>query len=262
MEKQQRKPTVQVGQIIVQLLRRAFRDSARLRATVIPLLAYRYRLNPASRWIAVVMYHDVPPGAEASFAAQLRMMRNYADFIDLDSAVSSLGNGDRLGGRYVCVTFDDGYIQAFQRALPILQSAGVPSAHFVVPAWIGQPNRVSWDDCRTLLASGCIVGSHTLTHKNLATLDDAQAAIEMRRSRCVIQAELREECQHFACPWGQPGNDYLVSRDPAQAQAIGYRSFLTTIRGRACEATDPFAIPRIRLEPGWGSAQLRYALLR
>lgn len=187
------------------VLRRRLRDSPRLRAAIVPSLALRVRPDVTSNWLAVAMYHDMPAGAESRFAKQLAAMRNFGDFIGLDDALALLRRDRAVAGRHICVTFDDGHAGVLHHAMPILQRLGVPSAHFVVPAWIGEPGRLTWDECRRLLAMGCVVGSHSLTHARLAELEDAQAAYEITYSRAQIEAELGAPCVHFACPWGQPG---------------------------------------------------------
>ena len=245
----------------MQWLRHRLRDAPGLRATLVPLLALRVRPDLVSDWLAVVMYHDVPAGSERPFARQLAAMRGFGDFIDLETAVAGLRERRPMAGRHICITFDDGHASDLHRALPILREFGAVSAHFVVAAWIGQPGRLTWDDCRSLRAESCVVGSHSLTHARLAALDDAQVSHELSASRAQIAAELGG-CDHFACPWGQPDEDYRDGRDPGLAERAGYLSFLTTIRGRARSGTGPYAIPRIRLEPGWGMGQLRYALFR
>ncbi len=219
-----------------------------------------------SEWLICPMYHDMRAGEEVSFTNQVRFMRSLGDFIGLDEAVQLLGRA-RLGGRYFCLTFDDGYMGAYSHAHPILQEAALPSAFFVVPDWIDSEERhtlpsrntyMTWDMCRDLSNQGVVIGSHTQKHLRLATLPAAEARAQLATSRLRIEMELGIACDHFACPWGQPQVDYVPERDPFNAQAIGYKSFLTTIGARADHRTNPFELPRIRLEPDWEVPQLKY----
>ena len=77
-----------------------------------------------------------------------------------------------------------------------------------------------------------------------------------------LEQELALPCNHFACPWGQPEEDYVPDRDPLLARQAGYRSFFTTLSARATPGVSAFALPRIVLEPGWGCYQLRYLFSR
>jgi peptidoglycan/xylan/chitin deacetylase (PgdA/CDA1 family) len=218
-----------------------------------------------------VMYHRLPAGARRSFERQLDYMRSVGDFVSATQAVELLKSGDPMGGRYFCVTFDDGELDAYQNALPILTERGIPSVSFVVPFWTAAATRdedavdrryVSWNECRHMAGNGVEIGSHSLSHRRIATLAHGPAQDEIIQSKLRVERELARLCVHFACPWGQPGGDYLPGRDPLTAAAAGYQSFFTTIRGAAMPGASRWAIPRIRLEPDWGLAQLRYQFSR
>jgi peptidoglycan/xylan/chitin deacetylase (PgdA/CDA1 family) len=220
--------------------------------------------------IVCIMYHAVPPGARKSLANQLRYLRSLGDFVSTSQAIDLLERGDKIDGRYFCITFDDGEYSAFQNGFSLLYENGIPGTFFLVPAWIAlepatdEPNRryVSWDDCRQIARNGGTIGSHTLSHHRLSMLAAQEVTNELVTSRLMLEQELNLACDQFACPWGQPDRDYLVERDPGLAAAAGYRSFFTTIRGSALAGTSPWAIPRIRLEPEWELHQLRYLLCR
>jgi peptidoglycan/xylan/chitin deacetylase (PgdA/CDA1 family) len=255
---------------VIPALRRRLRDAAVLRRAALPVLAMMRRRETVPNWLAFPMYHHFRAGDRASFQAQLRAMRSLADFVTLDDAVDMLSR-PRLSGRHVCITFDDGWRGPYEHAWPILASQDVPAAFFVVPDWIDRGGTddngvwrevVSWDECRQLAQAGMEVGSHSMSHARLARLDAAALQAQVTASRRRIEAELRRPCRHFACPWGQPIEDYLPERDPDAVRAAGYSSFVTTIRGRARPGTSPWTIPRIRMEPEWGLRQLHYAFAR
>jgi peptidoglycan/xylan/chitin deacetylase (PgdA/CDA1 family) len=197
------------------------------------------------------------------FEAQIRQLRDLAEIVGPGDVLDLVGR-PRIEGRFVCLTFDDGYRDAFDHALPILVEQRVPAAFFIVSGWIDQnrPGVINWAECRRLLANGMRVGSHSVTHPHLARLDEAAARTELTASRARLEAELGVPCVHFACPYGQPGEDYRADRDPGLARLAGYQSFFTTIPGRAHAGTDQWTLPRVRMEPGWGAAELRYAFSR
>ena len=209
------------------------------------------------------MYHGMRASDRAAFERQLRRLRAYADLVSLSDALAVLAD-PQAGVRCVALTFDDGRQDALDHAVPILAARGIPAAFFVVPQWIGtgRPGTFGWHECRSLAAAGFEVGSHSLTHARLAALPDDQAWHEVSASRARIEAELGRECRHFACPWGQPDEDYRPGRDPGLARRAEYRSFLTTVGRQARPGADPFQLPRVRMEPHWGAAEIRYAVRR
>jgi peptidoglycan/xylan/chitin deacetylase (PgdA/CDA1 family) len=112
-----------------------------------------------------------------------------------------------------------------------------------------------------MASAGMAIGSHSYSHARLSTLDDSTLRRELSESKDTIARETGRECAHFAAPWGQPWEAFRPDRDPDVARAVGYRSFFTTVRGRARpKQTSPLAIPRERIEPSWGTYNLKYFL--
>jgi peptidoglycan/xylan/chitin deacetylase (PgdA/CDA1 family) len=239
-------------------------DMAMVRSPIMRVRAIGRHPEQRSNILTTVMYHGMPGNTRAAFVRQLDYMRSLGDFVTIAQAVAMLASDERITGKYFCVTFDDGLKDAFENAVPIMSECGIPSTFFVVPSWISAEasNYMSWTDCRQLAKNGVTVGSHSLSHHRFSTLDDRQARHEFVASKTRLEIETGLPCEHFACPWGQPGADYKPDRDPKLAEDAGYRSFFTTIRGAAQSGVSPWAIPRTRLEPGWGTHQLRYLFTR
>ncbi len=256
-------------------LRAAARDLA-LRG-----LALGRRIDADTNWIRFPYYHHVFDDEREGFARQLDYMASLGDFIGLDGAVAMLEAGDPIDGRYFCVTFDDGFKNWITNAVPILLDKKAPAAFFVVSGYIGtSPDRdrekllgfydsgdllmefLDWDDCRKMDAAGMTIGSHTMNHVHLADHDDEKAEAEMKGSKETIEKELGRTCDHFCCPFGREGVDFVSPRHPDIARKLGYRTFLTTRRGPVLEGASAMDIPRDHLLAGWGDYQLRYFFSR
>ena len=61
------------------------------------------------------------------------------------------------------------------------------------------------------------LGSHTVSHRNLAELSKSEARSEMSHSKETLERELGVTCEHFCAPRGKPGLHYHATRDPALA---------------------------------------------
>ncbi len=61
---------------------------------------------------------------------------------------------------------------------------------------------LNWNDVRQLCELGMTVGSHTVTHANLALLEDHELAYELAASRQAIEAQCGVECRHLSYPCG------------------------------------------------------------
>lgn len=87
--------------------------------------------------------HGVWSATEEAFSEQMRFLRRHMDLID-PADLAHLR--DRMRGRYVMVTFDDGYRDNYEAALPILRHEGVRATFFVATGFIDRPSLPWWDE--------------------------------------------------------------------------------------------------------------------
>ena len=233
--------------------------------------------SPDKSGIRFPYYHHVFDDECHDFARQLKFMAQVGDFINLDDAVAMLDGNEAIDGRYFCITFDDGFKNWATNAAPILLDHGAMAAFFIVTGFIGtsleddrdkllgfydQGDRLmeflSWDDCRALSEAGMTIGSHTVNHVHLADLDDAAAKTEMQGSKDAIETELGRPCDHFCCPFGREGIDFVAPSHTSMAEDAGYKSFLTGRRGAMHSGYSAMLIRRDHMLAGWGNYQLKY----
>jgi len=252
------------------------------RDTAVLLLSLFSKIDSSGEWVRFPYYHHVFDDEADGFRRQLRYMKRYGDFISLDDAVDIFESNKRIGGRYFCVTFDDGFKNCLTNALPILVENSCKAAFFICTDFIGSRGDdaaadffsksadaypvpvefLDWDDCRRLVGAGMVIGSHTCSHARLSSLDEKTLRTELEESKERIEKELGVDCIHFCCPWGKPGKDFMSDRGPRIAKELGYHSFLTTERGPNSGDADPFGIRRDDMMAGWGDYQLRYFFSR
>jgi peptidoglycan/xylan/chitin deacetylase (PgdA/CDA1 family) len=105
------------------------------------------------------------------------------------------------------------------------------------------PSFLSWEDARELKRSGLIAfGSHSVMHRILTTLTDAEAEEELRRSLERIVGEGLAEASSVTFCYPNGGFDGRIARLVREA---GYRLAVTTERGWNGPETDPYALRRI-----------------
>lgn len=230
-------------------------------------------------WIRFPYYHHVFDDERAGFARQLRYFKNIGDIIGLDDAVSMMTSGEAIDGRYICITFDDGFKNWIENAVPILLDHDAVAAFFVAAGYIdtdlerdrekllGFYERhdllmefLNWQDCREMAEAGMTIGSHSVGHVHLRDLDEASAMDELVASKKMIEDHVQQPCHHFCCPFGRAGVDYDPAAHPQMAENAGYRSFLTGHRGANTSGSSPFDIKRDHVLANWGNHQLRYFL--
>jgi peptidoglycan/xylan/chitin deacetylase (PgdA/CDA1 family)/SAM-dependent methyltransferase len=215
-----------------------------------------------TRELPILMYHRIgSQGPEVlaryrvspeSFARQLSYLKRhgYAS-IGLDDWVHALSSKDGcLPGRYVCLTFDDGYRDFREQAWPLIKHYGFSATVFLPTDFVGgraewdcgfgEPAELlSWADVRELAEEGVIFGAHGAGHRRLNQLSVADMLAEGQRSRERLAAELGRTVSMMAYPYG--GNSDLVR---CAMEPCGFAHAVTTNPGLSRLGDDPMALPR------------------
>ena len=208
------------------------------------------------------MYHNIgrsPKGANlrglyvrrGAFARQMRILRALGfQGISMSAAMPYL-RGEREG-RVVAITFDDGYVDTLENALPVLQEVGFSATCYVVSGRIGQYNH--WDatalnvrkplmsavQLRAWQAAGMEVGAHTRTHPRLPVCTDEELKNEIAGSRADLQELLGAPVTQFCYPYGE-----LDDRVVNVVRQAGFVAATSTRRGRAQANDDLLRLRRV-----------------
>jgi peptidoglycan/xylan/chitin deacetylase (PgdA/CDA1 family) len=163
--------------------------------------------------------------------------------------------------RTASLTFDDGWRNWTTAAVPVLQSLGVRATFFVCPGLFGgrHPDLggeagalIDEDEARALHRAGMELGSHTLSHRDLRRLDDAELGDELRESKRAVEALTGEPCRTLAYPYGL--YDERVVRAAGDA---GYELAFAWLPG----PWRPLEAPRLPAPPRHGSQRLALKLM-
>jgi peptidoglycan/xylan/chitin deacetylase (PgdA/CDA1 family) len=170
-----------------------------------------------------------------------------------------------LPRRSVVFTFDDAFASMLT-ALPILRTAGFPATVFVPTGfvdagsplewpgtgqWLTTPfahelEPATWDDLRRLAEAGWEIGSHTVSHPRLPSLDDAGLENELNISKATVTREIGS-CTSIAYPYGDADE-----RVATATKAAGYEAAVVLPPMRLPDA--PLSRPRVgiyRKDQGW-----------
>src|SRR5262249_16976854 len=163
--------------------------SAPARASVhVPVLMFHRVASPATATDAVARDLTVPP---AVFASELVWLhRNGYHPIRQAQLFRALEQGTPLPRRPVVLTFDDGYGAAVVTLLPLLRRYGWPASFFVITGRAGARAFLTWPQIVELDRVGMDVGSHTVDHLELPSLDPAQRGREVLGSKRELQRHL------------------------------------------------------------------------
>lgn len=114
----------------------------------------------------------------------------------------------------------------------------------------------SWAELRATAGPDCTFGAHTVSHRNVATLDDADLDHELTLSRAVIADELGTMPDFLVYPYGR-----YNERAADTARRVGYRAAMTLDTGLVKHDSNHFMLPRVAVAAGmsvdalacWGS---------
>jgi peptidoglycan/xylan/chitin deacetylase (PgdA/CDA1 family) len=207
------------------------------------------RIAPGSA--VILYYHAVPDEYRARFAAQMDDVLRYAKPIHADDG-HSLEHGDR----YVAVTFEDGYQNVVDNAVPELLKRRIPCTIFIVtdalgrvPNWIGYSPAsggpiINEEKLKSIPSDFVKIGSHTLTHPILPRLTEASARNEIVASRARLQDILKQEVDLLSFPYGA-FNESIVQ----MSRQAGYRRVFTTLPYRAYRVPEEYVVGRVKADP-------------
>jgi peptidoglycan/xylan/chitin deacetylase (PgdA/CDA1 family) len=218
--------------------------------------------------MVVVAFHRVDdrlPGdgltcSGTNFAAFCRFFRRYFEVVPFSEQVAGVRARRDMGGT-LSITFDDGYLDNFEVAVPILRKLGLPATFFIATGFIGskvvpewdkhlpvQPGWMNWDQLRTLAAQGFEFGCHTDTHIDMGSVDEHTVRTELELSRQKLKKELGVSADLFAYPFG--GMQHMNQRSLQVVRELGFSCCASCYGGSNPSLVDPYDIHRIGIA-GW-----------
>lgn len=222
--------------------------------------------------MSVLCYHSVDadwdtpiavtPDSFAQHSAWLHRCRTVVPALDLlEMQVASR----RTPRRTVALTFDDGFADFIDGALPALRDYRLPATMFLVARTLEEgQGRADWlipqpdvapatlteSEVLELHAMGVSFGSHSWAHRDLRELTEEECVTDLRDSREMIEDLLHAEAPLLAYPYGHHAEH--VRRAAATA---GYRFALSLPQGP--EPRGPHSMPRAGVYRGDNLTALR-----
>jgi peptidoglycan/xylan/chitin deacetylase (PgdA/CDA1 family) len=215
--------------------------------------------------MTIVAFHRVNDLIAADgLTCDSRKFEVFCDFFSRYFRVTSLSRqvagcqtGEDMGGT-LSITFDDGYLDNFEVAAPILRKHRLPATFFVTTAFVGtnsiapwdrslseDPGWMGWGNLRELLAQGFEIGSHTDTHINLGTAGAEAVRAELLTSRQRLQQELGISARLFAYPFG--GREHISEGSRAIVRESGFDCCVACHGGVNARTADPYYLNRISI---------------
>ena len=165
------------------------------------------------------MYHSVDSSDHffnvlpEDFERQMCYLRERGfNIVSLDQ-LAEYRKAGKIPRKTIAVTFDDGYLDNYTHAFPVLQKYSIPASIFVITDTMTHPDRVQGAPRLPMLTESLLIEMdvsglvsiepHTVTHPKLTKISEADVEREVRDSRVCIEKILHKKCAHFAYPKGR-----------------------------------------------------------
>lgn len=157
------------------------------------------------------------------------------------------------------LSFDDGYLDNFTHAYPLLREQGMTAAFYIITGMVGEENRLTSAHIQEMATKGMSIGSHTVSHRELGMMGAEEAANEMSLSRLYLEGLLQRPVNFIAYPKGSY-NEFTAKI----ANEAAYNGGFSISYGTCSHTCNPYALKRIpifsfdreikqtMLKRGWG----------
>lgn len=232
------------------------------------------------RPVPVLMYHhvnqhtgDMVTVTPEVFELQMKYL-NKAGYRTLkaDQLISFINGGLTLDEKAVMITFDDGWLDNYVHAFPVLRKYNINATIFIATDWVkGGPDNIShmnphipkhrearrlieqgegykvilnWEFIKEMSESGLVeFHSHTKSHRKCHNLSADELEKELEGSKRIMEERLGRPCIALCWPFGR-NNDLSMKI----ARDNGYSLIFTTKNGIVKKGSDPYAINRIAVK--------------
>jgi peptidoglycan/xylan/chitin deacetylase (PgdA/CDA1 family) len=173
----------------------------------------------------------------SSFERQLRFLKNNYSVISIDSLCAN-SKIKAKPARPLAITFDDGYLDNYTQAYPLLKEFGVPATIFIATNfmdskncplweknWFDERSMMSWTEVREMASQNISFGAHTKAHIVYGSQPSEDVCYdEIGESKKILEEKLDVEITSFAFPEGR----YNLSALNA-AKMSGYKKVFSLV---------------------------------
>jgi len=167
--------------------------------------------GPGDVTVPIILYHriDVSPinsryyVTPGKFEEQMKLLRDWGyTSITTTMLIQAINEGAELPPRPFLLTIDDGNLDNYTNAFPIMQKYGFTGVLYLVGNYIGAQNYMNVEQVLEMHNAGWEVGSHSMSHLDLTKLESDAIRTEIVGSRETLEEILGIPVLTFAYPFG------------------------------------------------------------
>lgn len=204
--------------------------------------------------VPVLYYHSVNENAENEVTISPEMLEKQLDYINdneyititINELYDHLINNQPIPEKSIVITFDDGYMNNYTEAFPLLKERNMKATIFCVGNSLDGSYYLSKDSIKEMSDYGIDIESHTVNHMHLDTLNYDEQLSEMKNSKDILENITGKNVTAIAYPFGDFNDDSIKA-----AKEAGYKLAFTTHLGLSDRNDDIYALDRIYISSNY-----------
>lgn len=182
------------------------------------------QLSGFCQYAPVLLYHHIQPLSLTEqngqknltvdpkyFEEQMQYLnsRGYTT-LNAGELAQALINHQKLGGKNLVVTIDDGYQDIYTYVYPIIQKYRITVNLMISTGLLNNPGYLTWDQLREMTGSGLVFAyNHTWSHASLGSATREKIQLEIGTAKKQLEENLGKPVNIFAYPYGSKSNEVL-----------------------------------------------------
>lgn len=207
-----------------------------------------------NRGVPVLYYHSVRESADNEVIITPKNLKTELQYIKDEGyttlTMSELNDyllhNSPIPKKSIVITFDDGYMDNYYNAFPILKALNMKATIFCITSNLDGSYYLSKEAMTEMLNYGIDIESHTVNHLKLNELSYDEQLRELQESKKTLEQITGREVCAIAYPFGHFNDDSIKA-----AEAAGYKLGFTTNRGLSDRDDDPFKLDRIYISSNY-----------
>ena len=204
-----------------------------------------------SKGFIVLAYHSISSKekypysvSSEAFESHLVHIKKFYNVVPVCDIIERIKSGGIFEDVLIALTFDDGFKDNYDIALPLLTKHNIPATIFISTDIVQKNYKsfLSWDNIKEMSKNNLIsFGSHGCTHVALTSLEKNDIEYELIFSKDEIESKIDKKVDLFAYPYG------MVNSGIAEmGKESGYRAaFRVDLDNK--EYRDLFQINRVEI---------------
>lgn len=201
-----------------------------------------------NRGVPVLYYHSVRESADNEVTINPETLKTQLKYIKdqgyvtltISDLKAYLLNNAPIPKKSIVITFDDGYMDNYSNAFPILKDLNMVATIFCITSDLDGTYYLSIDAINEMCHYGIDFQSHTVNHPKLDKMNYDEQLIELKESKKTLESITGKKVDSIAYPFGNFNDDSIKA-----AKDSGYSLGFTTKIGFSDRDDNPLKLDRI-----------------